>query len=236
MKSLAIFGVVAFAWCATPAFADDNAVSDPFAKSAEHALNDSSHVTRLKPNAPPVATRGSKSYLKIETELYCNTMVEFTNVPLADALQDIAKAHEISIAIDERSLSAKQIDSQSPVSLLLKNVPLHGVLTIMLAGKNLDYVCKDDVLQVKTKEDVNKESVVVRYPTKSLGKQGDDLAGLVQTSLNNKHSKPMPISVVKLVRDSDPEANETELVVNANRTMHLEVQKILLSLKNPAKK
>ena len=229
MKSLAIYAVVAFVWCATPAFADDNAV-DPFAKSAKHTPNDSSHVTRLKPNAPPVATRGSKAYLKIETELHCNTTVEFENVPLADALQKIATAHEISIAIDERSLSAKQIDSQSPVSLLLKNVPLHGVLTIMLAGKNLDYVFKDDVLQIKTKEDVNRESVVVRYPIKSLGKQGSDLAGLVETSLSKKHSKPMPISTVKLVRDSDPDANETELVVNANRTMHLEVQKILLSL------
>ena len=191
-------------------------------------------VKRLKPSAPPHMTKATKAYKKIEAELYCHTSINVHDITLSQAMRKISDAHKIPIIVDRRSLEAKGIGPDSRVSLNLRNVPLRTVLALMFRQLKLDYVIKDDVLQIKTIDDVAREPVMLIYVLDSYDERSDDLVGVIQKSLDAKHSDPMPRPVVHLVRNSNSDVKEQDIFVEANRSMHAEVLKILRQFEDAA--
>lgn len=203
---------------------------DPFGGAAPIAAG----VKREKVKAPPSMIRGSEAYRIIEAELYCKTSVHFVDVPLSKAIREISVAHQIPIVIDNRSLANRSIDSDLPVSLILKGVSLRSALRLLLAGEKLDFVIKDEVLQIKTKEDVSREAVVLVYDLDELDERSDDLAGVVLDSLETKYAAPMPKPVVRLVRSDRADGKKLSLFVETNPAMQAHVQSVLKKFKSGA--
>ena len=69
---------------------------------------------------------------RIERELLSTTEVNFTDIPLKDALDYLEELHHIQIVVDNKALSDDAVSVDSTVNLTLSGVSLQTVLRLML--------------------------------------------------------------------------------------------------------
>lgn len=89
---------------------------------------------------------------KIESALQENTEVSFTDQPLNDALNYLKEHHRIEIIIDESALADEGISSDQSVNVVLSGVKLESVLNTMLEPLQLEYMIKNEVMFITTRD------------------------------------------------------------------------------------
>ncbi|MBX3440245.1 MAG: sigma-70 family RNA polymerase sigma factor, partial [Planctomycetaceae bacterium] len=92
------------------------------------------------------------SVQRIEAALESRTQIEFVDMPLSDAMNYLARLHEITILLDERALVDHGIPTDDPVNLIIANARLDSVLNLILRRLDLDYILRDEVLTITTAE------------------------------------------------------------------------------------
>ncbi|MEL6108777.1 MAG: VWA domain-containing protein, partial [Planctomycetota bacterium] len=105
---------------------------------------------------------------RIEATLSQETSQSFLETPLSDAVQQLSDTHDIPIVIDNRALEEIGLDSDTPVTLDLKNVTLRSFLRLMLRDNDLTYLIKDEVMQITTTEAAEDNLVTKVYPVGDL--------------------------------------------------------------------
>ncbi len=132
---------------------------------------------QTKPGKPAAQKRASTSEpdsvrslssadAQTRTKLKQTGDVDFTEVPVRDALAFLKDTSDIQYYIDKRSLTDASIPEDAPVSLHLKNVPLEMVLDLVLRQANLGYRIRNGVVMIASEQDVQSqtEARVYRVP------------------------------------------------------------------------
>lgn len=112
--------------------------------------------------------RDSPVEQKIRQELNATTEVNFTDIPLKDALDFLKETHHINILADQRVLSEAGISVDQQVTLVMSGVSLKSVLRLLLQPLTLTYVIQDEVLKITTAEEAENIMQTRVYPVADL--------------------------------------------------------------------
>ncbi|MEX0704605.1 MAG: hypothetical protein WD069_21070 [Planctomycetales bacterium] len=190
----------------------------------------------------------SPSEVRIRQALRETTEIAFADTPLEVAMQVMADLHDIPVIIDGRALEEAGIQPDVPVNLVLGGVKLESALEIILRPLNLDWVVRDEVLQITsakvgaatlvsqpysiaglTKLGVAPDAVV-RLLKVELGLPGAEPSGLID-------SYPRAVAESVAVTVSGPAVvpvREDLVVVRHNRRAHARVARLLAELETAA--
>lgn len=98
----------------------------------------------------------------IKSRLTTMVNVNYSNRSLAQVLDDLSAITNIPIVIDSAALSAVRVDPETPVTLQINQpIQLKSALNLLLEGKDLTYILRNDVLMVTSME-VKRSDVKVR--------------------------------------------------------------------------
>jgi hypothetical protein len=98
------------------------------------------------------AARAQKARAMLETRLFEPVNVKIKNVPLRQAIKNLAYASGVRMAPDYADLKDGRVDLDTPVSLALENTSLHTALQQLLDPLRLTYAIEDDMLKIRRLE------------------------------------------------------------------------------------
>lgn len=124
----------------------------------------------------------------IEGALESETTIEFPGNPLRDVMEYLSQIHNMPIIIDETALSDLGISSDEEVSLVISDITLQSALDLLLenvAGIELDYVIKDEVLKITTREEADQFLETRVYNVRGFTSEFDEvmLANVIRKSV-----------------------------------------------------
>ncbi|HMC10694.1 MAG TPA: hypothetical protein VKH44_05370, partial [Pirellulaceae bacterium] len=93
--------------------------------------------------------------------------LDFDNVPLKDAVKHLRKSLKIPIVLSLKKLEEASVSPDTPVTQKLAAGPAARQLETLLKELELDFVIRDEVLQITTPEDVESQLVTRIYDTRS---------------------------------------------------------------------
>ena len=161
---------------------------------------------------------------QIRTELGNKTTISFIEVPLSDAVSKLSETHEIPILIDARALEEIGLSSDETVNLSVKNISLRSALRLLLNGKQLTYMIRDEVLVITTAESAEQNLSLRVFPiSPTLVGSEEEIIRAVQATVvpDIWQSLGGPASIVRV--------NNT-LVVSATEQVLEEVDSLLKML------
>jgi hypothetical protein len=105
---------------------------------------------------------------EIEYKLTLPVCLNFADVPLRQALDDIRAWQGINIVPDMRALEEGDIRLDRPISLKVEQVSLKSALGLLLKQVHLTYVIKDEVLQITTEQGARGKPMTRTYQVDDL--------------------------------------------------------------------
>ncbi len=121
---------------------------------------------------------------RIQAALDEPTQMEFIETPLQDVIDFLEDQHEIQIRLDTRALDVVGIGTDSPITSELKGVHLKSALNLILRDLELDYIVRDEVLLVTTKEEADSFLVTKLYSLRTLlGHEPEQVAEVIQRTI-----------------------------------------------------
>ena len=96
------------------------------------------------------------------------TTLEFIDTPLNDVMKSIAENIQVNIKLDTTALDEAGIQTDTPVTVNLRNIKLSSALKLMLGDFELTYIVLDEVLLVTTVGAGENELTNVLYPVGDL--------------------------------------------------------------------
>ncbi len=94
--------------------------------------------------------------------------IEFTEIPLKEAVQYIESKYCIDIEFDEKALTESAVATDQPVNIRLEGVSLRAALRHMLRPQQLTYTIRDSVLLITSQSDAENVLVVRTHPVGDL--------------------------------------------------------------------
>jgi hypothetical protein len=88
---------------------------------------------------------------QIEATLAKPIDVNFSEMPLEDALAALKEQHHLDLWIDRPALNAAEISLDDAVTLQLSGVRLESILNLLLEPRDLDWLIQDEVLKITTR-------------------------------------------------------------------------------------
>lgn len=82
--------------------------------------------------------------------------IEFTEMPLKDALLFLKEATKVDLRLDEGTISDAGVATDQPVNLKATQVRADSVLNLILGPLELDWLIRDEMLQITTREKADK--------------------------------------------------------------------------------
>ncbi len=113
-------------------------------------------------------TKKSDKEKEIEGKLSMPVNLNFNNILLKDAIEDLRSFYGINIVPDMPALEQEGISLDRPVSLKLEQVSLKSALNLLLHSVHLTYVIKDEVLQITTESHARGKLQTVTYQVADL--------------------------------------------------------------------
>jgi general secretion pathway protein D len=99
-------------------------------------------------------------YQNLSTPVHVN----FSNVPLASALQQLGKLAGVPIVPDKTAFEEMVVDTNSPVNLTLESdIPLKAALNLILREFQMSYIIRDEVLLITSEDQQRGEVYPVPY-------------------------------------------------------------------------
>lgn len=112
--------------------------------------------------------RDSPREKRIRNELKQTTEVNFTDIPLKDALDYLEELHHIEIWPDLKTLSEEGISTDTTVTLVMSGITLRSVLRLLLEPLLLTYMVEDEVLKITTQTAADEKLSTRVYPVADL--------------------------------------------------------------------
>ena len=94
--------------------------------------------------------RHNSAEREVERRLNLPTSLNFQNMPLKQAIDDLRQMHNLNIYVDEQALAEKGIGQDRPVTIKLDGVALKSALNLMLKNLGLTYIIDEGTLQITT--------------------------------------------------------------------------------------
>jgi len=106
----------------------------------------------------------SERELEIEQKLRTPVTADFTNAPLSQVLDYLARLADVNIYIDPQGLAEEGVTSDTPVNLQVKReIMLKSALNLILKPLHLGYVVEDEVLKITSEQLRGGELYTVTY-------------------------------------------------------------------------
>lgn len=146
---------------------------DPFGEAAPQSTpaNATEQVASIvvQPVQKPVPAEE-----RIRAALRDATVMEFVETPLSDVVDYLKDYHKIEIQLDTKALEDVGAGSDTGITKNLKGISLRSALRLMLAGLDLTYLIKNEVLLITTPEKAAAEMEIKLYNVRDLvGDSGD---------------------------------------------------------------
>jgi len=95
----------------------------------------------------------SEREIEIEKRLRTPVTLQFTNAPLSNVLDYLAKLAEVNLYIDPQGLAEEGVSTDTPVTIELRSeIMLKSALNLILQPLHLSYVIKDEVLKITSEQ------------------------------------------------------------------------------------
>ncbi len=110
--------------------------------------------------------RAARSEREIEIDKKLRTPVspEFTNAPLSQVMEYLAKLGGVNLYLDPQGLAEEGVTTDTPVTIdLRQEIMLKSALNLILQPLHLSYVIKDEVLKITSEQMRDVEVVTVTY-------------------------------------------------------------------------
>jgi hypothetical protein len=136
---------------------------------------------------PAESTSRAQTNAALREALQSPTRMEFTDMPLSDGIAYLKDYHQIEIQVDEPALQAVGVDTDTPVTRNLNDLPLGTSLKLLLEPIGLTYLVRDGVLMITTEAAADKHLELKVYDvTKLIGPEvkAEEVA-LMLISLNH---------------------------------------------------
>lgn len=120
----------------------------------------------------------------IERSLRDTTEVNFTDIPLKDALDYLEELHKIEILPDKKTLTEEGVATDTTVTLIMSGISLRSVLRLLLEPLDLDYIIENEVLLITTRTKANETLETRVYRTNRLPQlTPKELAEIITSSI-----------------------------------------------------
>ncbi len=181
-------------------------------------------------NSITSTTRKSDKEKEIESKLTMPVNLNFTNILLKDAIEDLRSFYGINIVPDMPALEQEGISLDRPVSLKLEQVSLKSALNLLLHSVHLTYVIKDEVLQITTESHARGKLQTVTYQVADLVIPVENYASPIQNSLSpilgistkqqpNNNNATTPLSTPNSLNGGTPAGTPSGSSTNGNVTV-----------------
>ena len=154
----------------------------------------------------------SAAEAKIRQALQATTELEFVETPLQDVIDYLAARHGIGIQIDRRALKDAGSAAITPITLKTHNGQLRDALWLILEPLNLDYVVKDEMLLITTRQKAE-ELVAKLFPSENYQvlqlPKGRAVAAKAAPPARLPRNRPRPPSRPMRDRPSKPAVADT---------------------------
>ena len=110
----------------------------------------------IRHELPHVAMQEMSDKLREDTE------AQFTDTPLVDALEFLTKLHDIPITVNDRSLVAAGVETDTPINQIASGVTLESALSLILEPRKLAWIVTTDGITITSQETADK-SFETRY-------------------------------------------------------------------------
>ncbi|HLA84659.1 MAG TPA: hypothetical protein VJL29_07690, partial [Thermoguttaceae bacterium] len=107
--------------------------------------------------------------LEIQRKLKMPVSVQFSNMPLAQVVEQLQRLADINIYLDPQGLQEEGVDSSTAVNINLPHeISLESALKNILEPLHLTYVIKSEVLKITSEQYRNSETYTVTYDVADL--------------------------------------------------------------------
>lgn len=121
---------------------------------------------------------------RIVSALKASTDFDFSETPLVEVVDTIAKRHSIPVVIDSEGLAAESVTQDTPVSLRVNGIRLENAMKLVLRPHRLTAVVSEEVLLVTAEQFADKYTISTRiYPFENSTIERDQLAKLLQSKI-----------------------------------------------------
>jgi len=108
--------------------------------------------------------RRNEKELEIEQKLRTPVSLRFTDTPLSEVMEYLARVANVNLHLDQRGLSEEGINPNTPVTInLMGDIQLKSALNLILQPLQLSYVIKDEVLKITSQHARDGEVVTLTY-------------------------------------------------------------------------
>lgn len=170
--------------------------------------------------------------VRIQGVLVQPTTVEFVATPLSEVAQFLGHRHGIPILFDQPALEDLGCGTDTPVTLNIHGVSLASVLSLVLEPLDLDWLIRNEVLLITSRDEVANLLKAKVYPLAELlkamsgGQWGpDDLAEVLQRIIE-------PSSWDRAGGPGAMSSHGTMLIVAADRRVHAAIAQLLADLEH----
>ncbi|MHB1037739.1 MAG: hypothetical protein ACYC35_25030 [Pirellulales bacterium] len=114
-------------------------------------------------------TRRSEKEIDIERKLKTPVSLQFTDAPLSQVLEYLAKLGEVNLHLDPQGMALEGVTTDTPVTInLSQDISMKSALHLILDPLHLSYIIKDEVLKITSEEQRSGETYRVMYPVADL--------------------------------------------------------------------
>ena len=111
-----------------------------------------------------VTRRRNEKEVEIEQKLRTPVSLRFTETPLSEVMEYLARVANVNLHLDQRGLSEEGINPNTPVTInLMGDIQLKSALNLILQPMQLSYVIKDEVLKITSQHARDGEVVSLTY-------------------------------------------------------------------------
>jgi hypothetical protein len=153
----------------------------PWAENAQRIRQQNTSPQSKSTSQPALLTTKQQLSRKVAN-------VNWTNIPLSQALDYIAGAVSVNFDVNWKALEAMNIGRTTPITVHLRDVPVRKLLKTMLSAASpedkLTYYIDDEIVEITTRELADQQLILKVYPAADLVMEVPNFVG-PNVSLSN---------------------------------------------------
>jgi hypothetical protein len=148
--------------------------------------------------------------------------LELIDTPVSQVLNFLSERHRIPISPDEAALTEAGVGLDTEVNFIISGVTLENALSLILRPLDLDFVVRNEVLEITTRGAAEALTETRVYPVagQDEGVSAEDLARIIQRTVRPESWET--IGAIEPVQD--------KLVITHNQRVHREIEELLAKL------
>ena len=137
-------------------------------------------LTALRKHGRRTLTFDPPQHARLREALDANISVDFSETPLARAIEQLSEQSGVAIRLDTAALRESGIRDREPVSLTLSDRKLQTVLHVLLSDVNLTWILRDGVMGITSIRRAGRHEITAIYDVRDLCRNQDEAYELTE--------------------------------------------------------